>query len=209
MGHQYPKPVIDMFRASLLDFPRLPPGFTEMTKHDKLKFKYEYAKQSSAQVRANILSQAMEIKRQIDDASEYRSKEFADDCATKIDKAIETVWDSSIGPPKPFELPEKPELFENGGAAVHYWKLMVDLAEKLSAFDEQTENSLNNFRNALKRYGIKATPPRDVKAGADAGEGSSGREPGKGVGARGEPPGNEPKKVSGDVEGSREAAMAA
>jgi hypothetical protein len=157
---------------------------------------------------ANILNQAMDIKRQIDEASEYRSKEFADDCAEKIDKAIETVWDSSTGPPKPFELPEKPELLENGGAALHYWKLMVDLAEKLSAFDEQTEKSLNTFRNALKRYGIKATPPRDIKANTNVAEGSSGGEPGKGVGASEKPASNE-TKASEDAKGSREAVMTA
>ena len=170
---------------------------------------------------ANILNQAMEIKRQIDKTSEYRSKEFADDCAAKIDKAIETEWDSSAGPPEPFELPEKPELFENGGAAVVYWKLMLDLAEKLATFDEQTEKSLNTFRNALKRYGVKATPPRDVKANTEAAEGSSGGEIGKGpagaqVGrdAEGADAGRETasdafKKVSEDVEGSGKTATTA
>jgi hypothetical protein len=122
---------------------------------------------------ANILNQAMDIKREIDKAWECRSKQFADDCAAKIDRAIETEWDSSTGPPKPFELPEKPQMIENGGAAIHYWRLMIDLAEKLDAFDEQTEKSLNAFRDALRRYGVRATPPRDVKANAKTGAGST------------------------------------
>ncbi|KAI9785529.1 MAG: hypothetical protein M1839_009270 [Geoglossum umbratile] len=220
--NQFPVPVIDMFQASLLDFPSLPPGIMEMTKFDRLKFKYEYAKKSSSQVRANILSQALDIKREIDKAWECCTKQFGDDCAARIDKAIETEWDSSRGPPKPFELPEKPEMFENGGAAIHYWRLMVDLAEKLAAFDEQTEKSLNAFRDALKRYGVKATPPRDVNANTKTGAGStsaggpSGGEAGKwpagthvgrrtgGAGASGGTASGDPRKAPKGAEGPGE-----
>jgi hypothetical protein len=55
--------------------------------------------------------------------------------------------------------------------AIRYWNLILDASEKLAAFDEQSEETLNTFREALKRYGVEATPPRAIGANAEPGTG--------------------------------------
>jgi hypothetical protein len=123
----------------------------------------------------------MDIKRRIDFVAEENPRRYADECAARLEKSLETKWDPSTGPPKPFELPEKPSLLENGSMAIRYWNLIVDVSEKLAAFDEQTAETLDTFREALKRYGVEATPPRDLgptTGPANAGlGGGTGKEP--------------------------------
>ncbi|KAI9859259.1 MAG: hypothetical protein M1813_007033 [Trichoglossum hirsutum] len=205
--------LIDMSTACLVDFPTsLPAGFRDMSKIDKLKFRYEYAKQHNAQVRKNIIAQAVEIRRSIDTISEVKSKSYADECASKIEKCLETKWDPSNGPPTLFELPEKPSVIENGSAAIRYWNLMLDVSEKIAAFDEQTEETLDTFREALKRYGVEATPPRALSANAEAEMGSKEARLGEGTGKEtvGTKADNRPKDpATGKGPGSRKGSASA
>ncbi|KAH0538379.1 hypothetical protein FGG08_005028 [Glutinoglossum americanum] len=150
-----------------------------------------------------VIHQAKDIKRRIDSETEGKTKGYADECAARIEMSLETKWDPSTGPPKPLELPERPSLLENGSMAIRYWNLMLDLSEKLTALDEQNAETLDTFRDALKRYGVEATPPRSLganpagpaKAGVGKGSGkesSSGRfKEGSGSAAAGKGPGRE------------------
>ncbi|KAH0537997.1 hypothetical protein GP486_008805 [Trichoglossum hirsutum] len=160
----------------------------------------------------------MDIRRSIDATTEVKNKVYADECAAKIERCLETKWDASAGPPAPLELPERPSVVENGSVAIRYWRLMLDLSEKLAAFDEQTAETLNTFRDALKRYGAEATPPRarGADAGLEMGAKDAGKETGgarsAGYSRRGDPAAGKasvPGRGSTNAVGSGEASSSA